>query len=333
LAPSNYYESAIKISLGSGNYTAVLAGVGGGTGMALVEVYDITPQPNSIRLANISTRAHSENSYAKETLGMILQGSGNRNILIRGLGPSIPMAGTLPNPFIALYGSNGALLNWNDDWKRRSDGTSQEAQIVATGAAPTNDLESATVASLGPDSFTTTMQDNSGTTGIAVVEMYDLEPAPTPPPPPPTPTATPPPQRLLWQESRTYAVLVGWDRYHTTHNPAQLWTSGQLSLLTSGTITVHFRGYANGTCEYGCPGGYFPPPYNAWLYAQVLNQFGTVVAESAGGSVNQNTQNITITRNFSWGTGPFYVRMMAQSDSTFPNPDNVFLTYYDVYGP
>jgi len=327
LAPSNSYESAIKMTLPAGAYTAVLTGLGGGTGIGVIEVYDITPQPNSIRLANISSRAHSENSYGKETLGMILQGSGNKSLIIRALGPSIPMAGTLPNPFLALYDSAGGLIYWNDYWKTKADGTSQQAVVLATGVAPTNDLEAAMPASLGPGAFTATVQDNSGTTGIAVIDMYDLEPAPTPPPPPPTPTPTPVPQHLvLWDDYGT-GTYVGYNSYnHPFDNTAEIRTSPLLFPGGPGPITVHYTGYGwYSFCTPCSPA--------AQLYPQLLDQNGNVVATGGGIGFSQPSVSVSGMTTFNWTGAPFKIRLMASSSHAYPNPDYVAFTHYDVYAP
>ena len=45
LAPANPKESALLATLNPGAYTALVSGVGGVTGIALVEVYDISPAP------------------------------------------------------------------------------------------------------------------------------------------------------------------------------------------------------------------------------------------------------------------------------------------------
>src|SRR5205085_7694987 len=97
LAPSNGNESAFWIQVGPGQYTAILTGVGGGTGIGLVEVYDITSQPSSIRLANVSTRADAGTGNNEEIFGLITQG-GNKSLGVRGIGPSLfpYFSGTLP---------------------------------------------------------------------------------------------------------------------------------------------------------------------------------------------------------------------------------------------
>jgi hypothetical protein len=140
-------------------------------------VYDLDQQADS-RLANISTRGLVQTGGNVMIGGFILGGgSGNMNVIVRAIGPSLTTAGingALADPTLELRDGNGALLRSNDNWKTRPDGSSQEAEIQATGVAPKNDLESAIAASLPPGAFTAIVAGNNGTTGVGVVEVYRL---------------------------------------------------------------------------------------------------------------------------------------------------------------
>jgi hypothetical protein len=94
-------------------------------------------------------------------------------VIIRGIGPSLSsfFGGVLANPTLELFQGN-TLLAMNDNWK-----TDQRAEIEATGLAPTNDFESAVVRTLAPGSYTAILRGNGNTTGIGVVEAYDLNQA------------------------------------------------------------------------------------------------------------------------------------------------------------
>jgi hypothetical protein len=70
-------------------------------------------------------------------------------VIVRAIGPSLPLPGTLGDPFLELHDSNGALIVSNDNWR-----TTQEAEIIATGIPPTNNLESAIVQNLAPGAYT-----------------------------------------------------------------------------------------------------------------------------------------------------------------------------------
>lgn len=171
LAPTNANESAFWIQLGAGSYSAILSGVGGGTGIGLVEVYDITSQPSSIRLGNVSTRANAGTGNNTEVFGMITQG-GNKSLGLRGIGPSLApyFPGTLANPALSLRNSGGSQLQYNQNWQ---DSTFQRFLIQAYGLAPSNALESAMVTDNLNGTYTVVM-DTSGGSGISSIEAYDL---------------------------------------------------------------------------------------------------------------------------------------------------------------
>ena len=90
-------------------------------------------------------------------------------VLVRAIGPSLAVAGALGNPTLELRDTNGALIDFNDNW--RSD---HQAEIIATGIPPTNDLESAIVRNLTPGNYTAIVRGVNNTTGVALVEAYDL---------------------------------------------------------------------------------------------------------------------------------------------------------------
>jgi hypothetical protein len=170
IPPSNNLESAILISLPPGAYTATMRGINNTTGIGLVETYDLDRGVNS-RLANISTRGLVQTNDNVLIAGMILLGHTSQTILVRAIGPSLGLSGVLADPVLELRDGNGALIKSNDNW--RSD---QEAEIIATTIAPTNDLESAIVATLPTNgaSYTAVVRGANGSTGIAVVEVYGL---------------------------------------------------------------------------------------------------------------------------------------------------------------
>ena len=97
---------------------------------------------------------------------------------MRAIGPSLSnfgVSGVLEDPTLELHDGSGTLISANDNWKIRTDGTSQQAEIEATTIPPTNDLESALVATLAPGNYTTVVRGTNNTTGVAVVEVYNLQ--------------------------------------------------------------------------------------------------------------------------------------------------------------
>jgi hypothetical protein len=169
VAPANPSESAILMSLAPGAYTAVLSGVNQTTGTAVVEVYDLDTAANS-KLANISTRAFVQNGDNVLIGGLIVVGQSAADVIVRAIGPSLTVPSAMADPTLELRDANGVLLAANDNWR-----STQQTVIVATGVAPTRDAESAIVTSFSPGSYTAIVRGVNGTTGVAVVEVYQLD--------------------------------------------------------------------------------------------------------------------------------------------------------------
>ena len=105
--------------------------------------------------------------------GFIITGSTPKHVLLRGIGPSLAASGitdALANPTLDLRDSAGVRILANDNWR-----DTQEAEIVATGIPPTNDLEAAIVETLGPGSYTAILRGMGMTSGVGLVEIYDLD--------------------------------------------------------------------------------------------------------------------------------------------------------------
>ncbi len=176
LTPPNELESALWKVLDPGAYTVILKGKNDGTGVGLVEVYQVG-QGADAKLANISTRGLVQTDNNVLIGGVIVgagTGDGTANVLIRALGPSVPVAGVLSDPTLELHDGSGALIDSNDDWKTRPDGTSQQAEIEATTIPPNNDLESALLETLSPGNYTAIVRGKDNTLGVGMVEVYNL---------------------------------------------------------------------------------------------------------------------------------------------------------------
>jgi predicted outer membrane repeat protein len=169
VAPTKDAEAAILRSLAPGTYTAVERGPNGGTGVGLLEVYDLDRTVDS-KLANISTRGVVQTGDDVMIGGFIVLGIDPQKVIVRALGPSLPVNPKLPNPKLELRDQNGALVRANDDW--RSD---QQTEIDATGIPPSNNLEAALVATLPPAAYTAVVRDANGASGIGLVEIYGLQ--------------------------------------------------------------------------------------------------------------------------------------------------------------
>jgi hypothetical protein len=180
-APGDPFESAIIADLSAGNYTAIVRGVNNMTGVALVEVYDLSPEISSI-LGNISTRALVQTDDNVMIGGFIVQGTGPKKVIVRAIGPELSQYGvpnTLPDPTLELHDSTGALIASNDDWKHTIIGgiitRGQVLDIQNSGYAPSDESESAIIAELPPGNYTAIVRGKNIIIGIALVEAYDLD--------------------------------------------------------------------------------------------------------------------------------------------------------------
>jgi hypothetical protein len=172
LPPTSDLESALWGILDPGAYTVVVRGNNETTGIGLFEVYDLN-QTSDSKLANISTRGFVETGDSVLIGGTIITGNAPTRILFRAIGPSLTDLGVpnaLGDPTLDLYDGNGQLVATNYDWR-----DTQEAEIIATGIPPSNDLESAIVGSFTAGNYTAIVRGTDTTTGIAVVEVYNLD--------------------------------------------------------------------------------------------------------------------------------------------------------------
>jgi Matrixin len=175
MAPNDAHESAIVVTLSPGNYTAVVSGYQGGQGVGLVEAYEL--DANETRMVNLSTRGRVGVSDDAMIGGLIVQGSAPKRVIVRALGPSLatgpsPIAGALVDPVLELRDGSGALMASNDNWNN----SPQHDEIVATGVPPSDTRESAIIATFGPGNYTAIVRGVNNTTGVALVEAYDLDP-------------------------------------------------------------------------------------------------------------------------------------------------------------
>ena len=170
--PADMREPAILATLQPGTFTAVLRGKNGGTGVGLIEMDDLSTGVPS-KLTNVSTRGFVGTEENVMIGGFILSGgSGERQVLIRALGPTLAQApfnitGNLTDPTLMLVDGNGTVLASNDDWK-----SLQQSEIQATGLAPPNDREAAILATLPTGNFTAIVSGKNGETGIALVDVF-----------------------------------------------------------------------------------------------------------------------------------------------------------------
>jgi N-acetylneuraminic acid mutarotase len=181
-APGDGRESAIIADLPAGNYTAIVRGVNDTTGVALVEVYDLAPEISST-LGNISTRSFVQTDDNVMIGGFIVQGTQQKRVIVRAIGPELGappynVPNALADPTLELHDGTGALIASNDNWQHTIIGgiitRDQVSDIRNSGYAPGNANDSAIIADLPAGEYTAIVRGVSNTTGVALVEVYDL---------------------------------------------------------------------------------------------------------------------------------------------------------------
>jgi len=169
-APPNDLESAIIATLAPGSYTAVVSGKNSGTGVALVDLYQLDASTSIFR--NLSTRGFV-GTGDNVLIGGLIIGSGEPPVIVlRAIGPTLGSFGitqALQDPTLELRDANGALIAFDNDWEDNTP-----TGIKATLLNPTDARESAIIASLAAGSYTAIVRGKNGTTGVALVEAYRL---------------------------------------------------------------------------------------------------------------------------------------------------------------
>ena len=167
-APANAFEAAIYTTLAPGAYTAIVTGVGGTTGVGIIEVFEVD-QPQ-VPLVNISTRSRVLTGNDVMIGGFIIQGDGPQTVIVRARGPSLAAAGVpgvLANPVLQLF-SGATQIAVNDNWQESPSAVA----IQSAGFAPASALESAIRITLGPGAYTAIVTGAGGTTGVGIVEVF-----------------------------------------------------------------------------------------------------------------------------------------------------------------
>jgi len=179
LDPTNNLESAMIKTLNPGLYTAVVSGSNGGTGVALIELYDLDDPGAAGELANISTRGFVGTGPKVMIGGLIVGPAGglDASVVVRAIGPSLADFGVtdpLIDPVLELRDVNGALVAMNDDWETDPPPDNYSAEVTAAGLAPSNQSESAIFANLTNGLYTAIVSGKDGTIGTGLIEVYHV---------------------------------------------------------------------------------------------------------------------------------------------------------------
>jgi hypothetical protein len=179
LDPTNDLESAIIRTLDPGLYTAVVSGSNGGTGVALIELYDLDDAGAAGELANISTRGFV-GTEANVMIGGVIIGPGggvDAAVVVRAIGPSLAdfgVADPLLDPVLELRDANGDLIAMNDNWETDPPPDNYSVAVTAAGLAPSDASESAIFATLTNGLYTAIVSGKDATTGAGLVEVYHV---------------------------------------------------------------------------------------------------------------------------------------------------------------
>jgi hypothetical protein len=172
-APTNTLESAIQATLAPGAYTAVVSGVGGGTGVGIVEVFEVDHP--EIPLLNISTRGLVQTGDDVMIGGFIINGTSPQTVVVRARGPSLAPFGipnALADPVLTLVRqADQVVIATNDDWQSQAIPADGGA-IQSSGFAPTDAKEAAIRITLPPGAYTAIVTGKNGTTGVGIVEVF-----------------------------------------------------------------------------------------------------------------------------------------------------------------
>ncbi|MBL9186095.1 MAG: hypothetical protein JNK23_01320 [Opitutaceae bacterium] len=183
LAPATSRDAALYApALAPRDYTIQITGAGGGTGVALAEVYDATPADTFTstrpQLVNVSARTQVGTGADILIAGFTLAGDQPRRLLIRAVGPTLGafgVAGTLADPQLTLF-SGANRLQENNDWGAATNAAEVTAATTQLGTFPlgAGARDSAILTTLQPGSYTAQISGVGNTTGVALVEIYVL---------------------------------------------------------------------------------------------------------------------------------------------------------------
>jgi hypothetical protein len=173
-------DSALLVSLDAGAHTVLVSDRGGGAGLALVEVYDAAGGAEVPRLRNLSIRGEVGTGQDALIGGFVIGGTQRRPLLIRASGPALAqfgLTGVLADPQLTIY-RGASVVATNDNWSMAATAELTRAATKQSGAFPLVEgaLDSAIVVTLDPGAYTVNVVGSNATTGLALVEVYDVGP-------------------------------------------------------------------------------------------------------------------------------------------------------------
>lgn len=179
-------DAALLLTLAPGAYTFQVSNAAGNAGNALVEAYDLDPLSTSSRTINIATRGQVGTGDSLLIAGLVIRGQSSRTLLVRGVGPGLAqfgVPGTLADPIVRVVAADGTVIASSDNWGDTSlaNGRAVNADEIQTvsatcGAFPlqANSKDGAVLVTLVPGNYTVQVSGANNTTGVALVEAYDV---------------------------------------------------------------------------------------------------------------------------------------------------------------
>jgi hypothetical protein len=181
--PAASRDSAIIALLQPGAYTAQVSGVGGATGVALMEIYDVdNPTPFSAqKIMNLATRGTVTPGQGLLVAGFAVTGNTTKKLLIRGVGPSLASVGIssgfLADPVLKLVkNSDNSIVRENDNWETGNDTSSVTDAASKVGAfnLVAGGKDSVILINLPPGGYSAQVSGAGNTSGIALIEVYEV---------------------------------------------------------------------------------------------------------------------------------------------------------------
>tara|TARA_R110002072_G_scaffold20841_5_gene75223 strand:- start:8693 stop:12775 length:4083 start_codon:yes stop_codon:yes gene_type:complete len=173
LKPTRANESAIYATLEPGAYTAIVRGVSGGTGVGIVEIFEVNSS-DAPRLANIATRGLVGTGNDVLIGGLIIGGDEAKTVTVRARGPSLVdadpnLTNLLSDPQLQLFNVSGELIDSNDNWQDHSSAANLRADLQ-----PSRSQEAVITRTLSPGAYTAIVRGVGETTGIGIVEVFEV---------------------------------------------------------------------------------------------------------------------------------------------------------------
>jgi hypothetical protein len=175
--PAGSADAALLVRLDPGVYTAHVTTDNSAAGVALIEVYDTTA--DGAKLTSVSTRGNVGSGDNALIVGLAVTGNAAKRVLIRGVGAALGdfgVGGTLSDPILSLYNKDGVVIAQNDNWSSGTDAAAIAAAASQVQAFPLvqGSKDAALLLYLAPGSYTAIVRGVGDTTGVALVEAYEV---------------------------------------------------------------------------------------------------------------------------------------------------------------